>query len=156
MVEIDRGRMVRNNRQICIQMEQLANGFMAKAELTAVQAHILQYIFRHCDRGTSLTEIHRDFGCSMAALSGMVKRLREKGYIRAECCAGDDRRKLLFPTEKGRQIQPFLDKTTREIQHKLYGCLSREELTTLDRLQNKLLDNLIQLTHTKTKEVSNS
>lgn len=155
MEKIDRGRMVRNNRQICIQMELLANSFMAEAELTAVQAHILQYVYRHCDRGTSLTEIHRDFGCSLAALSGMVKRLREKGYIRVECCARDDRCKLLFPTEKGRQIQPFLDETTRKIQQQLYGCLSLQELDLLNRLQNKLLDNLSQLTQTKSKEVSN-
>ena len=155
MTRIDRGHMIRNNRQICIQMEQMANSFMAKAELTAVQAHILQYVFRHCDRGTSLTEIHRDFGCSMAALSGMVKRLREKGYVRVECCARDDRCKLLFPTEKGRQIQPFLNETTHKIQQQLYGCLSSEELVTLDRLQKKLLKNLTQLTQSKPKEVSN-
>lgn len=155
MVKIDRGRMVRNNRQICIQMEQVANSAMAAAELTAVQAHILQYVFRHADQGTSLTEIHRDFGCSMAALSGMVKRLREKGYIRVECCARDDRCKILFPSEKGRQIQPFLDETTRKVQQQFYGCLSPEELDTLNRLQNKLLNNLSQMTRTKSKEVSN-
>ena len=84
-----------------------------------------------------------------------IKRLREKGYIRVECCARDDRCKLLFPTEKGRQIQPFLDETTRKIQQQLYGCLSLQELDLLNRLQNKLLDNLSQLTQTKSKEVSN-
>lgn len=41
MTKIDRGRMVRTDRQICIQMELLANSLMAEAELTAVQAHIL-------------------------------------------------------------------------------------------------------------------
>lgn len=155
MTTIDRGRMVRNNRQICIQMELLANGAMAEVGLTAVQAHILQFVFRHADRGTSLTQIHRDFGCSMAALSGMIKRLREKGYIRVECCRRDDRCKLLFPTEKGRQIQPFLEETTRKVQQQLYSCLSPEELDTLNRLQNKLLDDLSHMTQTKPKEVSN-
>lgn len=73
-----------------------------------MQAHILQYILRHREHGTSLTAIHRDFGYSMATLSGMLKRLREKGYIRTETCAVDDRRKLLYPTEKGVQVQEFL------------------------------------------------
>lgn len=154
MTKIDRGRMVRTDRQICIQMELLANSLMAEAELTAVQAHILQYVYRHCEQGTSLTEIHRDFGGSMAALSGMVKRLREKGYVRVECCARDDRCKLLFPTEKGRQIQPFLEKTARKVQEQIYGCLSQQELATLDQLQKKLLKNLSQLTQPKSKEAS--
>lgn len=90
----------------------------------------------------------------MAALSGMVKRLREKGYVRVECCVRDDRCKLLFPTEKGRQIQPFLEETTRKVQEQIYGCLSQQELATLDQLQKKLLKNLSQLTQPKSKEAS--
>lgn len=41
---IDENRLVHDNRLISIKMEQLANSALAKSELTAVQAHILQYI----------------------------------------------------------------------------------------------------------------
>lgn len=122
---MQRGQIIRDNRLICIQMELLANQSMSPATLTAVQAHILQYILRHREHGTSLTAIHRDFGYSMATLSGMLKRLREKGYIRTETCAVDDRCKLLYPTEKGEQVQEFLDGTIQAVEGEIYAAFPR-------------------------------
>ena len=98
-MELDRDTLARDNRQISIQMERRVNEALAQRGLTAVQAHMLLHILRRPEEGTSLTELHREFGYSMASLSGLIKRLREKGYVRVERCAGDDRRMLLFPTE---------------------------------------------------------
>ena len=83
---------------------------MAQKGLTAIQAHMLLYILDHSEPGISLTDIHREFGYSMAALSGLVKRLREKDYVRVEPCARDDRKKLLFGTDKGEEVREFLDR----------------------------------------------
>ena len=141
-METDRSAMVRDNRQISIQLELLANRVMAQKGLTTIQAHMLLYILAHSAQGTSLTDIHREFGYSMAALSGLVKRLREKDYVRAEPCARDDRKKLLFGTEKGAQVQEFLDGAILQAQDRLYDGFSQEELAALDRLQKKMLRNL--------------
>ncbi|MGI6030658.1 MAG: MarR family winged helix-turn-helix transcriptional regulator [Eubacteriales bacterium] len=135
-------------------MEQWANHCMESSGLTAVQAYILQYILGHSQTGTSLTAIHRELGYSMAALSGMIKRLREKGYIHAECCEGDDRCKLLFVTPKGEENRQKLEHQIQTIQSQLYACLSPDELITLDHLQKKLLQNLSTLTDHTPKEVS--
>ena len=101
MKENHAGRILRDNRRICIGMEQYVNRSLAPRGITAAQAQVLCYILDQGPQGTSLTAIHRTFGYSMATLSGMLKRLREKGYVRAEHCAGDERCKLLFATEKG-------------------------------------------------------
>lgn len=142
MAELDREQILRDNRRICIQMEQWANASLAHRGLTATQAQILMFILSRSGQGTSLTVIHREFGGSMAALSSMVKRLKEKGYVRVEQCAGYDRRKLLFATEKAKEVEEFLCHTTRQIRQRLYSCFSQEELSTLDRLQKKMLSNL--------------
>lgn len=142
MAELDREQILRDNRRICIQMEQWANAFLAHRGLTATQAQILMFILSRSGQGTSLTAIHQEFGGSMAALSSMVKRLKEKGYVRVEQCAGDDRRKLLFATEKAKEVEEFLCHTTCQIRQRLYSCFSQEELSTLDRLQKKMLSNL--------------
>ena len=156
MEEIDRGRLSQTCRQICVQTERLVNRVLDRAELTAVQAYVLRYIFCRAQGGTSLTELHRSFGCSMATLSSVVKRLREKGYVRAECCTGDDRCKLLFATEKGQRVHADLDSAVRAAEQRIYGCFSTEELLTLDRLQRKLLKNLLSLMESEQKEVPNS
>ena len=142
MAELDREQILRDNRRICIQMEQWANASLAHRGLTATQAQILMFILSRSGQGTSLTAIHQEFGGSMAALSSMVKRLKEKGYVRVEQCAGDDRRKLLFATEKAKEVEEFLSHATRQIRQRLYSCFSQEELSTLDRLQKKMLSNL--------------
>ena len=132
------------NRQIGIQLELQANRIMAGRELTGAQGRMLLYILDHSETGTSLTQIHNAFGYSKAALSAILKRLREKGYVRAEPCARDDRRKLLFVTEKGRQAKAFLDQAFSEACDQLYQGFSQSELMELDRMQQKMLGNLAQ------------
>ena len=151
-VDVDRSMMIQENRQISIQLELLANRVMAQKGLTTIQAHMLLYILAHSAQGTSLTDIHREFGYSMAALSGLVKRLREKGYVRVEPCVQDDRRKLLFGTRKGEEVRDFLDRTILRAQDQLYREFSAQELAELDRLQKKMLHNLSELTQSDCKE----
>lgn len=145
MTAAEQRQILRENRWICVQMEQYVNRCLAPVGLTAIQAYILLYILRHSDQGTSLTAIHREFGYSMPTLSGMLKRLRSKGYVRVEHCDGDDRRKLLFGTEKGQQVHTYLDRSIRRVQDRLCDHFTQEELDTLSHLQGKMLENLSAL-----------
>lgn len=142
---IDENRLVHDNRLISIKMEQLANSALATSELTAVQAHILQYILGRSESGTTLTAIHREFDCSMGSLSCILKRLREKGYIRMEGCKSDDRQKLIFATEKGEESSAFLNRALGSVKKRAYGCFTASELAQLDGLQKKMLRNLSEL-----------
>lgn len=141
----DLRRMARKNRQISIQLELLANRALAQTGITAVQADVLLFILNHAEEGTSLTDIHQAFGYSMAAISSLLKRLREKGYVRVEHCREDDRRKLLFGTEKGKQVREFLDCAICTAQEQLCCGFSAEELNVLEQMQQKMLGNLSQL-----------
>ena len=152
-MESDRTDMMQENRQIHIQMEQMGNRAMAQKGLTATQAQVLLYILNHAEQGVSLTDIHREFRYSMAALSELVKRLREKNYVRVERCARDDRRKLLLGTEKGKEVRAFLNRAISETQDQLYSGFSQEELAALDCLQKKMLRNLSAMTQNFKKEV---
>ena len=155
-MDVDRSELIRDNRKINIRLEQAANRAIGQKGLTGVQAQLLLYILEHSEQGTSLTHIHQRFGYSMAALSSLVKRLREKDYVRTEPCAQDDRKKLLFATEKGAQVRKFLDDTILQTQDWLYDGFTQEELATLDRLQKKMLYNLSQWRQCNCKEVPRS
>lgn len=147
---VDRSRLARDSRQISIQMEQMANCCLAQAEITGVQAQMLLYLLRHSEGGISVTELHQITGYSKATVSSLVKRLREKGYIRMEPCLEDDRRRLFFSTEKGRQVQALLVDSIRKVEDLLYQGFSPEELSTLDGLQKRMLNNLRTFqTHSK-------
>ena len=132
----DRRTLVLETRRIGIRLEILTDQIMAQKGLSAAQGHILLFILSRARDGTSLTEIHQEFGYSMASLSGILKRLRKSGYVRVEpawrttgasCCSARNRRwswSSFWPT-------PSPPPVTRPIR------LSDGELAQLDRLQKK-------------------
>lgn len=134
-------RLVHDNRLITIKIEQLANSMLSTSELTAVQANILEHILK-AESGTTLTAIHREFDCSMGSLSCILKRLREKGYIRIENCESDDRQKLIFATEKSKLSSQFLSESLLMVKKRAYGGFTSSELAMLDAFQKKVLRNL--------------
>lgn len=139
---IDLCEMVRDNRHISIQLQSCGNRALSEQGLTDVQARVLLYIMANTDTGTSLTDLHRELHFSMAAASGLIKRLREKGFIRVESCKLDERRKLLYVTDKGARVRELMDTSLKRLPDLLYRNFTREELETLNRLQKKMLDNL--------------
>ena len=156
MTTVDRSQLIRDNRWISIQMEQWVNRTLEPVGLTAAQASILLHVLNQGEEGTSMTAIHRAFGYSMPTLSGMLKRLREKGYLRVEPCADDDRCKKLLGTEKGRRLRRELEERSRQMEERLYSCFTSQELRDLDALQRKLLGHLSILTDERRKETMRS
>ena len=156
MTTVDRSQLIRDNRWISIQMEQWVNRTLEPVGLTAAQASILLHVLNQGEEGTSLTAIHRAFGYSMPTLSGMLKRLREKGYLRVEPCADDDRCKKLLGTEKGRRLRRELEERSCQMEERLYSCFTSQELRDLDALQRKLLGHLSILTDERRKETMRS
>ncbi len=151
---LDQGRLIREGRQINLQLDLLVNRTLATADITGVQAQTLLYILRHARIGVSVTTLHRTTGHSKATISYLIKRLREKDYVRTESCQKDNRRKLLFATKKGQQLQGFLEESIQDAQNALYQDFSLQELSTLDRLQQKMLQNLSIYQTCIQKEVS--
>ncbi len=152
MATFDQERILRDNRRISIQMEQLVNSALAPWGMTAAQTQILLYVLRHSQEGTTLTQIHREFGYSMAALSGIIKRLKEKGFVRTEHWDGDERRKLIVATSSALELQQRLDRSSAQVRQQLWRCFTPQELRDLDCLQRKLLSSLSALTHQAKEE----
>lgn len=143
-MDIDLGEMLRDSRCISNRLHRRGSRALAEQGVTDVQARVILYLLKHADTGASLTDVHRELHFSMAAASGLIKRLREKGYIRVEACALDERRKLLYVTEKGSRVREVLDSTLKAIPDLLYRGFTEEEVATLHRLQKKMLQNLEQ------------
>ena len=152
MASFDQERILRDNRRISIQLEQIVNNAVPPWGLTAAQTQVLLHVLRHSDRGTTLTQIHREFGYSMPALSAIIKRLKDKGFIRSEHWEGDDRRKLLFATPSALALQQRLDRSSDQVRQQLCRCFTPQELYDLDRLQRKLLSSLSALSHQAKEE----
>lgn len=154
MKSIDCAALMRDTRQIGIRLGLDWSRALDQERITGSQAQILLHILHRGD-GVSLTALHRDTGFSMAALSGQLKGLREQGYLRAEPCPGDDRRKLFYATDKSRRLRETLDAALERTRQQLYRGFSEEDLRTLERLQKQMLQNLSDCGKANPKEVSN-
>lgn len=139
---LDRGRLIRDGRQIGIGLDQLANSILSGADITAVQALTLLYILQNAEEGVSVTSLHLASGHSKATVSRLVKRLWEKGYVSLEPSREDGRQRLLYGTREGRQLKAFLEQSISRSEERLYRGFSADELEELDRLQKKMLHNL--------------
>ena len=154
MKTIDCAALMRDTRQIGIRLGLDWGRALAREGITGAQAQMLLHLLHRGD-GVSLTALHRDTGFSMAALSGQLKQLRQQGYLRSEPCPGDDRRKLLYATEKSRRLRETLDAALERTQRQLYRGFSEEELRTLDALQKRMLQNLSGCGEAISKEATN-
>ena len=139
---VDRRTLALQNRRISIGMERMTDRLLAGTGLTAAQGYLLCFILNHAQEGTSLTAIHREFGFSKATLCRILKYLRENGYVRVETCARDERRKLLFQTEKSAQVRSCLMQATERACGQVYRDFSKRDLEELGRLQQKMMRNL--------------
>ena len=137
-----RRRLILDGRQIGIGLDQLANSFLSRADITGVQALTLLYILQNAEEGVSVTSLHLASGHSKATVSRLVKRLWEKGYISLEPSPEDGRQRRLRGTEEGRQLRQFLEQSIARAEEQLYRGFSAAELRELERLQRKMLENL--------------
>lgn len=153
---LDRSALVWDSRKINIQLDQMVNQSLVKEDITVVQAQILLHILRQAEAGTSVTALHRELHYAKATISNLIKRLRQKGYVRTEHCREDDRRRLLFSTEKGVRIRKFLEDSIQEAEDTLYRGFSEQELSTLNQLQQKMLRNLSEVRGCVQREASNT
>ena len=138
---LTRGRIALAGHQISLQVDRLSGQSIASAGLTGAQARALLYILRHPD-DTSVTVLHRITGHSKAAISRLIKQLREKGYICVQPWEGDERRRLLVGTEKAKVLRTFLETAFQSVEEVLYRGFSHRDLRDLNRLQQKMIRNL--------------
>ena len=127
-MEVDRRSLALQNRQISIRMEQLTDRMVERTGLSTAQAHLLMRILRYGPEGTTLTELHRQCGYSMAALSNILKRLRMGGYVRAETTEADNRCKRLLALQSSCEAA--------------FEGFTEGELCQLEAMQKRLLQNL--------------
>lgn len=141
-MDVDLGEMIKDCRFIGMQLSSRGSKALSDQGLTPIQARVLLYILKHSERGTSLTEIHRETGYTMAATSGLIKRLRENGFVRVEPYRLDERKKLLFATDKGMRVRALMDECMAQLPNQLYRDFTEDELVVLNQLQKKMLCNL--------------
>lgn len=139
MIEIDQcGRLL---RQIHVAMEKDANNVLREDGLTIAQIYLL-FALMDADGGScTLKEMEKALQIGQSTTVGIVKRLKQKGFV--ECCndAKDKRIRIVKITPEGLSICKMAKAKMDATAQKLLGGLTDAEQTEFLRLLRKIQHN---------------
>ncbi len=134
---------------ITAQMEHLSKN----KDLSGVQAYLMVYILRHHPKGTYLTELSHEIGLSKSTLSVLMKKLKEKGYIKFRESSKDTRKKKVLPAAKLVAEGDSLLMRACQMETEIYSTLDQQEKIQLWNLEQKLLAQLKKMERDQIKKV---
>ena len=97
-------------------------------QLTSMQVRILGFLIEHDDREINPRDLEHYFRISKPTVTGVLKRLEEKGYLHYEPSGKDLRYKQIVLDDKAYQCAKQLHARFEAMERKLYQGLSDEEL----------------------------
>lgn len=129
---------------------QLANELIKKRnetstqfDLTAGQMTFVVYLLRHQDRvETNQLDIEKEFGLTHQTVTGVIARLKAKGFVVCSSSLRDKRFKAIRLTEKALSIQIELERLTENADAIMIQGMTADEQNTFQRLLQNALNQM--------------
>ena len=109
--------------------------------ITASQCAVLDYLFHTSREEVSQRDVERALNLKNPTVTGLLKRLDEKGYILCVPNATDKRKKNIYLTEKAYDIQRRMENDRRKLDRELTRGMTKREVAALRKNLEKLLYN---------------
>lgn len=110
--------------------------------ITASQCAVLDYLFHTSKEEVSQRDVERALNLKNPTVTGLLKRLDEKGYILCVPNANDKRKKNIYLTEKAYDIQRRMENDRRKLDRELPRGMTKREVAALRKNLEKLLYNI--------------
>lgn len=129
-------------KQINNEFEKNYNQRLKSVGVTASQAAVLNYLFHSNKEENSQRDIERSLNLKNPTVTGLLKRLDEKGYVLCVPNATDRRRNNVYLTEKAYDIQRRLEADRKKIDRQLTLGMTKKEQEALRKVLAKVLENV--------------
>lgn len=110
--------------------------------ITSSQCAVLDYLFHTNKEEVNQRDVERNLSLKNPTVTGILKRMEEKGFILCVPNATDKRKKNIYLTEKAYDIQRKMDADRRKLDKRLTIGLSKKEVESLSRVLEKVLYNI--------------
>lgn len=120
---------------------QLALSGQGVDELTAMNGFIIQYLHQHADRAVYQRDIEREFRIGRSAVTNILTRMEENGFVYRETDGGDARLKRLTLTEKGENQCRMLRGTIEWLECRQMDGITSQERECLFAILDKIEGN---------------
>lgn len=131
-------------KQINNVYEKDLNERLKKIGVTSSQCAVLDYLFHTSKEEVSQRDVEKNLNLKNPTVTGILKRLDEKGYVLCVPNANDKRKKTIYLTEKAYDIQRRMEADRRKLDRELTRGLTKREIEAIRKNLDKLLNNIAE------------
>ncbi|MGN1267787.1 MAG: MarR family winged helix-turn-helix transcriptional regulator [Dorea sp.] len=128
-------------KQINTIYEKEFNNRLRTLGITASQCAVLDFLFSSDDEVTQ-RDIEKALNLKNPTVTGILKRLDEKGFILIVPSDKDKRCKNIYPTAKAYDIQKRMDADRKKLDKMLTLGMNKKEVAALEKMLSKVLYNI--------------
>lgn len=143
--------MERRDQSIGFVVKQINNVFekdlntrLKRLGITSSQCAVLDYLFHTNKEEVNQRDVEKNLNLKNPTVTGILKRLDEKGFILCVPNAVDKRKKNIYLTEKAYDIQRKMEANRRKLDRELTRGMTKKEIAALTRGLEKMLYNIAE------------
>ena len=118
------------------------NKILKSIGITSSQCEVLDYLFHSSKENITQRDIERHLNLKNPTVTGLLKRLDEKGFILSVPSAVDKRCKNIYLTEKAYDIQKKMEAGRKKSDRQLTRGMTKKEIQALEKSLEKVLYNI--------------
>lgn len=131
-------------KQINTIYEKDFNQLLKTVGITASQCAVLDYLFRSSEEAVNQRDIEKALSLRNPTVTGLLKRLDEKGYILSVPSNRDKRCKNIYLTEKAYDIRRRMEADRKKIDKRLTLGMNKKEKAALEKMLERVLYNITE------------
>ena len=118
------------------------NRMLKSIGITSSQCAVLDYLFHSSKEEITQRDIERHLSLKNPTVTGLLKRLDEKGFILSVPSTTDKRCKNIYLTEKAYDIQKMMEASRKKSDRQLTMGMTQKEVQALKKALEKVLYNI--------------
>ena len=131
-------------KQINNVYEKEFNNRLRKLGITSSQFEVLDFLLQSSKDQVTQRDIERALNLKNPTVTGLLKRLDEKGFILSVPSGKDKRCKNIYLTEKAYDIQKRMEVHRKKLDKMLTLGMTEKEAEALYRMLNRVLYNIAE------------
>ncbi len=112
--------------------------------ITSSQCEVLDFLLQSGQEEVTQRDIERALNLKNPTVTGLLKRLDEKGFILAVPSGREKRFKNIYLTEKAYDIQKRMEKDRKKLDQMLTLGMTKKETESLHKMLNRVLYNIAE------------
>lgn len=131
-------------KQINNGYEKEFNNRLRKLGITSSQCEVLDFLFTSSQEEITQRDVEKALNLKNPTVTGLLKRLDEKGFILSVPSNKDKRCKNIYLTEKAYDIQKRMEMNRKKLDKMLTIGMSKKEKAAFEKMLERVLYNMAE------------